>query len=84
MEDEWMLLIKKYKTEGARKIFENICKTLYEILNPKKNVKSVRVSQGDKGIDIFIGDIGVEPIDVIQCKFFPTLGKLQIPVILTT
>ena len=77
MEDEWMLLIKKYKTEGARKIFENICKTLYEILNPKKNVKSVRVSQGDKGIDIFIGDIGVEPIDVIQCKFFPTLGKSQ-------
>lgn len=77
MKEDWMLLIEKYNIEGARIKFENICKTLYEILNPKKNVKSVRVSQGDKGIDIFIGDIGVEPIDVIQCKFFPTLGKSQ-------
>ena len=44
MKEDWMLLIEKYNIEGARIKFENICKTLYEILNPKKNVKSVRVS----------------------------------------
>lgn len=77
MKEDWMRLIEKYNIAGARIKFEDICTTLFKKLNPQKNVKSVRVSKGDKGIDIFIGDIGVEPIDVIQCKFFQTIGKSQ-------
>ena len=37
---------------------------------PEKHVSQVSVSQGDGGIDIFIGELGQEEITVIQCKFF--------------
>lgn len=55
---------------GARLAFENACETLIRVQHPDKNVKSVRIKQGDGGIDIFLGNLGVEPIDVFQCKFF--------------
>lgn len=55
---------------GAREAFENACETLFRKVYPNQNVSQVAVKQGDGGIDIFIGNLGVEPITVIQCKFF--------------
>nr|WP_315032946.1 ATP-binding protein [uncultured Chryseobacterium sp.] len=77
MIDEWLLLIKEFKKEGARARFEEICSTLFKNIYINKYVKTVRLSQGDGGIDIFIGEIGSEPIEVIQCKFFPEFGESQ-------
>lgn len=70
MDKDWLLLIQKFDLESSRSKFESICERLYKKLNPDKSVRTVQTSQGDGGIDIFIGEIGVEPIDVIQCKFF--------------
>jgi len=36
----------------------------------QEHVQQMALSQGDGGIDIFIGDIGISPIGVYQCKFF--------------
>lgn len=55
---------------GAREAFENACETLYRKVHSDKSVSQVKVKVGDGGIDIFIGELGVEPITVIQCKFF--------------
>ena len=71
MNKDWFTLIKQYTIPGARDKFETICGTLFKKLYPDKNVRIVEVKQGDGGIDILIGDIGLEPIHVIQCKFFP-------------
>ncbi len=56
--------------EGARTGFEKACESLFREIYKTKNVQQVEVKQGDGGIDIFIGEIGVSPITVIQCKFF--------------
>jgi hypothetical protein len=53
--------------EGARKIFEGICTELFQAKFDKAH--GVEVSQGDGGIDIFIGDFNSE-IEIYQCKFF--------------
>jgi len=55
---------------GAREAFEGACETLFRKMNPNKHVSQVKVKVGDGGIDVFIGEFGVEPISVIQCKFF--------------
>lgn len=55
---------------GAREAFENACETLFRKINSENYVGQVAVKKGDGGIDIFIGNLGVEPITVIQCKFF--------------
>ncbi len=55
---------------GAREAFENACETLFRKIYFNKSVSQVEVKQGDGGIDIFVGELGVEPITVIQCKFF--------------
>jgi hypothetical protein len=55
---------------GAREAFENACETLYRKKFSEQNVSQIAVKQGDGGIDIYIGELGVEPITVIQCKFF--------------
>jgi len=55
---------------GARQAFELACETLFRKIYTGKSVSQVEVKQGDGGIDIFIGELGVEPITVIQCKFF--------------
>ena len=55
---------------GAREAFEDACESLYRKINHDKHVSQVKVKLGDGGIDIFIGELGVEPITVIQCKFF--------------
>lgn len=63
---------------GAREAFENACETLFRKIHSDKHVSQVAVKQGDGGIDIFIGNLGVEPITVIQCKFFlETFGNSQ-------
>ena len=55
---------------GAREAFEDACESLYRKKHKGQHVSQVKVKQGDGGIDIFIGELGVEPITVIQCKFF--------------
>lgn len=56
--------------EGARASFEDACEKLYRRIYPKENVSQISVKQGDGGIDIYVGELGIEPITVIQCKFF--------------
>lgn len=56
--------------EGARAEFENVCASLFRKMYPTQNVRLVALKNGDGGIDVLIGEIGVEPITVIQCKFF--------------
>ncbi|MCK4406191.1 MAG: hypothetical protein KAV44_00805 [Bacteroidales bacterium] len=63
---------------GARMAFENACESLIRFRNPTKNVKSVRIKHGDGGIDIFMGNYGIAPIDVFQCKYFlDNIGQSQ-------
>jgi Cdc6-like AAA superfamily ATPase len=63
---------------GAREAFEDACETLFRKKYKNLHVSQVQVKQGDGGIDIFIGELGVEPITVIQCKFFlETFGTSQ-------
>ena len=62
--------VRNTNIEGARAAFEKDCATLFKVIYKDRNVKTVKVSVGDGGIDVFIGNIGVEPISVIQCKFF--------------
>ncbi|WP_297868794.1 AAA family ATPase [uncultured Flavobacterium sp.] len=62
--------VRNVNIEGARAAFERDCGTLFNVIYKDRNVKTVKISVGDGGIDVFIGNIGVEPISVIQCKFF--------------
>jgi hypothetical protein len=67
-----------FNIEGARAAFEYDCEALLQALYPQEHVKLVRANPGDEGIDVFVGDIGVNPIEVYQCKFFlDALGKSQ-------
>lgn len=71
MNKDWQdYKIRHTNNEGARASFEKDCGTLYTKKYPNKNVRVVEVNQGDGGVDIFIGEIGINPITVIQCKFF--------------
>lgn len=56
--------------EGARAAFEVACEALIRNMYKSKNVQIVRANPGDEGIDIFVGEIGIEPIKIFQCKFF--------------
>jgi len=56
--------------EGARAAFEPACEALFRKIYPNIYVSQVAVNQGDGGIDIVVGDYKIEPIIVIQCKFF--------------
>jgi hypothetical protein len=62
---------------GAREAFEQDCKHLLEIMHPYQVVQGVKVSQGDGGIDVFIGEFSAGPLTVYQCKFFETVGDAQ-------
>ena len=55
---------------GAREAFENACESLFRKIYLGSTVSQVKVKLGDGGIDVFVGEIGIEPITVIQCKFF--------------
>ena len=56
--------------EGAREGFEKACETLFKKRYSSQHVSQMAVKQGDGGVDVFIGKFGIEPITVIQCKFF--------------
>ena len=56
--------------EAARASFEVTCENLFRKLYPHEQVHTVEVTQGDGGIDVFVGELGVKSITVIQCKFF--------------
>ena len=61
-------LVTKYGIDGARTHFESIC---VELMQRKYGTRAhgIRVTQGDGGIDVMVGDFSA-PIQVFQCKFF--------------
>lgn len=68
----WSHLSIIYGNEaGARIAFEDACLLILSTKYDGENVHGVRVKQGDGGIDIYVGYLGVGPVDVYQCKFFP-------------
>lgn len=75
MDRGFRYLVDVYKVEGARKKFEEICEDVFRKIYGA--AYSVKVQNGDGGIDVFIGDFS-EKITVIQCKFFlDEIGKSQ-------
>ena len=76
MERGFEYLVDAHGIPGARDIFERICVNLFQSIHGPK-AKSVKVSQGDGGIDVLIGDLP-SPERVYQCKFFlKNLGASQ-------
>lgn len=67
MERDFRYLRDKYTDAGAREVFEKICIKLMQCKS--NNTYPVEVSQGDGGIDIFVGNFD-DCIDVYQCKYF--------------
>lgn len=68
MERGFEYLVGAHGDGGARDIFERICINLFQsIYGPA--TKSVKVSQGDGGIDVLVGELP-KPQKVYQCKFF--------------
>lgn len=55
---------------GARATFEFDCKRLLKKMYPDRNVDTIRANPGDDGVDIYVGNMGQEPIKLYQCKFF--------------
>lgn len=76
MERGFKYLTDKHGEEGARNIFENICVQIFQHeYGPE--AKAVRLSQGDGGIDVLVGDLP-SPKRICQCKFFPNeIGNSQ-------
>ena len=67
MERDFRYLREMYGDAGARELFEKICAQLLHA-QYGDDAHSIRVSQGDEGVDIFVGNFST-PI-VYQCKFF--------------
>lgn len=68
VERDFRYLRDKFDDAGARDIFEKVCTNLFQAMYGT-NAHSIKVSQGDGGIDVLVGDFSV-PIDVYQCKYF--------------
>lgn len=76
MERGFEYLVGVHGEPGARDIFERICINLFQSMYGP-STKSVKVSQGDGGIDVLVGDLP-NPQIVYQCKFFLNgVGKSQ-------
>lgn len=76
MERDFRYLRDMHGAAGAREIFEKIC-TEWLYAQYGENAHNIRVSQGDAGIDILVGDFSV-PITNYQCKFFlDGIGDVQ-------
>jgi|694.fasta_scaffold85123_2 hypothetical protein len=62
--------------EGARAAFERACVSLLRKIYPE--AKQVRANPGDDGVDVYVGEIGIAPIVVYQCKFhLEQIGRSQ-------
>ena len=71
MERTWKDFESLYGIAGARIAFEKVCGDLFQAMHPPlKRVGQIKGNPGDWGIDVFIGELGVERATVIQCKFF--------------
>ena len=68
MERDFRYLRDIHGDAGARELFEKIC-TEWLYAQYGENAHNIRVSQGDAGIDILVGDFSA-PIKNYQCKFF--------------
>lgn len=68
MERDFRYLRDQHGDAGARDIFEKICSQLFSTIYGS-TAHNIKVSQGDEGIDIFVGDFSA-PGDVYQCKYF--------------
>lgn len=68
--NSWLQLALIHNEAGARLAFESACLQTLSAKFENENVHGVRLHKGDGGIDIYVGFLGVEPIDVYQCKFF--------------
>ncbi|WP_461811370.1 ABC-three component system protein [Faecalimonas sp.] len=68
MERDFRYLREKHGDAGARDIFEKICTRLLQS-KFKNDAHNIRVTQGDGGIDILVGDFNA-PIENYQCKYF--------------
>jgi len=67
LQRDFRYLRDKHGEAGARDVFEKICTRLFQ--SKFENTYPVKVSRGDGGIDIFVGEFNKE-IDVYQCKYF--------------
>ena len=68
MQRDFRYLRDTHDDAGARTIFEKICTELLHAQHGEQ-AHPIRVSQGDSGIDILVGDFS-KPIENYQCKFF--------------
>ena len=68
MERDFRYLRDQHGDAGAREIFEKICTQLFTALFGA-DAHNIKVSQGDEGIDILVGNFSA-PIDIYQCKYF--------------
>lgn len=68
MERDFRYLRDMHGDAGAREIFEKICTELL-YAQYGETAHNIRVSQGDGGIDILVGNF-TAPIHNYQCKFF--------------
>ena len=70
----WESFIRIHGGEpGARDVFETAMYDLLRAENPDREVHTVKASQGDGGIDVFVYQ--EDGIDIYQCKFF--MGTLD-------
>lgn len=68
MERDFRYLRDKYGDAGARDVFEKVCTNLFQTKYDTE-AHQIKVSQGDGGIDVLVGDFS-SPIKVFQCKYF--------------
>lgn len=71
MNSDWKDLTRiKGNLQGARHAFELACRDIFQKKFPDQQVSGIEPNPGDDGVDVYVGDIGIEPIDVFQCKYF--------------
>ena len=68
MQRDFRYLRDQYGDAGARDVFESICTQLLQARYGEE-AHNIRVSRGDEGIDILVGDFQ-SPIENYQCKYF--------------
>ena len=76
MERDFTYLREKYKVAGAREAFEDICAEVLALEHGPEKTHQIRVTQGDGGIDVLVGDFS-HPAHIFQCKFFEKLEASQ-------